>query len=271
MVKKIFLLFLFASSLLAEAVDYKVMSLLGGQDYKANQKFIQRLFSNTKAYLNKEGEPDLYKISQTLKSNGLLQLSFSSPKELEISFSIEGDPAIFMNALYDSLQAMGYYYFIAKQSLLEDSQYKFILSMNTEYAIDPVLLQEKLRDYGYEIVNIERQALTQWVYDIKEKNFQYPKAILLKNNNKSENANLNGEYWYQITQGSSLEIASKLGELWYPKVIFFDSKLKVIEVSSYEKPTKQISLRIPKTTSYIKISDVFLPASIKNGIAVTLK
>ncbi|MDE5603214.1 MAG: hypothetical protein K2I71_04770, partial [Helicobacter sp.] len=101
--------FLFADS---KSIDYQIISLLGVQDYKINQKFIQRLFNNSSEFMDGAGNPDIYKISQVLKQNGLLKLAFASPMELEVSFEIVGNPMAFTTALYDILNTMGYYYFL---------------------------------------------------------------------------------------------------------------------------------------------------------------
>ncbi len=142
-----------------KSVDYQIISLLGVQDYKINQKLIQRLFKNPLEFMDEVGNPNIYKISQVLKQNGLLKLAFASPMELEVSFEIAGNPMAFTSALYDILGTMGYYYFFVKQSVLDNYSYKFVLSMNTEYAIDPILLQERLKEYGYMALKIERTNL----------------------------------------------------------------------------------------------------------------
>lgn len=253
-----------------KSVDYQIISLLGAQDYKINQKLIQRLFKNPLEFMDEAGNPNIYKISQVLKQNGLLKLAFASPMELEVSFEIAGNPMAFTSALYDILGTMGYYYFLVKQSVLDNHSYKFVLSMNTEYAIDPILLQERLKEYGYMALKIEKQSLNQWVYEIKESNFQYPKAILLNPNEEKEQANLSGEYWYQVSQGSTLGIVSSNAILWYPKIVFFDSNLRVLEIFFQEKAVQAIKVKIPKNAVFIKISDIYLPLTIKSGLVVEL-
>ncbi len=253
-----------------KSVDYQIISLLGVQDYKINQKLIQRLFKNPLEFMDEVGNPNIYKISQVLKQNGLLKLAFASPMDLEVSFEIAGNPMAFTSALYDILGTMGYYYFFVKQSVLDNYSYKFVLSMNTEYAIDPILLQERLKEYGYMALKIERQSLNQWVYEIKESNFQYPKAILLNPNEEKEQANLSGEYWYQVSQGNTLGIVSSNAILWYPKIVFFDSNLRVLEIFFQEKAVQTIKVKIPKNAVFIKISDIYLPLTIKSGLMVEL-
>lgn len=269
--------FIFSGTLFAQAsmqnpIDYRVMQLLGVEDYRINQKFIQRLFSDQGYFLDGKGQPDLYKISKTLKQNGLLKLAFKQPMELEISFVIEENPQTFVSVLYDVLDAMGYYYFLVKQSLLDEKKFKFILSMNTEYAIDPVLLQEKLREYGYGVQGVERTNLSQWNYQIALLlEFKYPKASALVFNELNHKANLKGEYWYSIENGQELEIKSSNNVVWYPKIVFYDESLNILEIVSSQKLMRQIQKEIPKNTKFIKITDTYLPITIKNGLDVVLQ
>ena len=75
----IFVKCVFGEATLQNPVDYRIMQLLGAESYKVNQKFIDRLFSNQGYFLDKQGQPDLYKISKTLKQNCLLGLKFKQP------------------------------------------------------------------------------------------------------------------------------------------------------------------------------------------------
>lgn len=269
---------LWAVSLIAQTsefqnpIDYKVIQLLGVQEYRMNQKFIQRLFSNQGYFLDHQKQPDLYKISKTLKQNGLLKLTFTQPMELEITFRISESPAAFISVLYNILNEMGYYYFLLKESLLDEKQFKFILSMNTEYVIDPTLLQEKLLDYGYKVQSIEQNSIHQWNYEIITTTFQYPKATKITLNDTQRKANLKGEYWYQIDhRGKTLEVKSSNGILWYPKLIFFDKNLNILEISSSQKTLQTIQKEIPKGAVFVKITDTYLPITTKNGLDVMLK
>ncbi|MCI5968225.1 hypothetical protein [Helicobacter sp.] len=262
--------FLFAQAqILQNPVDYKVMQLLGVKEYRINQKFIQRLFDNQGYFLDETGQPDLYKISKTLKQNGLLKLTFDEPMELEIAFVVQDNPQAFVSALYDVLDAMGYYYFLVKQSLLDERQFKFVLSMNTEYAIDPMLLQEKLSEYGYRVQSIERTNLFQWNYQIGLLDFKYPKASALVLNEPQRKANLQGEYWYSVENGK--EIGIKSSKEWYPKIVFYDKEFNVLEIISSAKLMRGIQTTLPKNTKFIKVTDSYLPITIKNGLEVVLQ
>lgn len=118
--------------------------------------------------------------------------------------------------------------------------------MNTEYAIDPTLLQEKLLDYGYKVRSIERSSIHQWNYTIASTTFAYPKATKLLLNETERKANLKGEYWYQIDKGKSLEVKSSNGILWYPKLIFFDKDLNILEITSSQKTSQMIQKRFQR-------------------------
>lgn len=261
----------FAQTPMQNPVDYRVMELLGVEDYRINQKFIQRLFSNQDNFLDERGQPDLYKISRTLKQNGLLKLTFKQPMELEIAFVVRDNPQTFVSVLYDVLDAMGYYYFLVKQSLLDEKQFKFVLAMHTEYAIDSVLLQEKLREYGYGVLSIEKASLTQWNYHIEHSEFRYPKADALALNQASHKASLKGEYWYSIEEGDSLEIKSSNNIEWYPKIVFYDGELNILEIVVSPKLVRTLQKEIPQHTKFIKITDAYLPITIKNGLEVKLQ
>lgn len=252
-------------------MDYSVMQLLGGENYKVNQKFIQRLFKKQDYFLDTSKNPDLYKIAKTLKQNGLLKLGFKSPMELEVVFSVTENPHTFVGTLYDILNEMGYYYFLVKQSVFDAKQFKFTLSMNTEYAIDPVLLQEKLREYGYKVQGIERTNLYQWNYAIALLGFKSPKAIPLKLGEMEKKVDLKGEYLFALSNGKALEIASSNGILWYPKLVFFDANLNILEIINTPKAVVKINEKIPKKASYVKITDAYLPITIKNGLDVTMQ
>ena len=139
--------------------------------------------------------------------------------------------------------------------MLEDEKYHFVLSMNTEYAVDPVLLQERLLAYGYHISKIEKRNINQWVYEVWQGDFQYPKAILLTINETNNHANPKGEYWYKIQEGKNISFASVGGVSWYPKIVFFDKNLKIINIVSSQDSMREINLKIPENTSFIKVSD----------------
>ena len=267
----IFLRCAFGEVALQNPVDYRVMQLLGAESYKVNQKFIDRLFSNQGYFLDKQGQPDLYKISKTLKQNGLLGLKFKQPMELEIAFVVDENPQTFVSVLYDVLDAMGYYYFLVKQGLLQEKQFKFVLSMNTEYAIDPTLLQEKLAEYGYKVQSIERTNVSQWNYAVTMQNLKYPKAIALEPNKMNHSASLRGEYWYMIAGGKTLNVKSSGNVAWYPKLVFFDAQLNVVEITGSEKLMREIQKEIPKGAKFVKVVDNYLPITTKNGLEVVMQ
>ena len=213
----------------------------------------------------------MYKISKVLKDNGLLKLTFGSPKELEVSFEMGHNPAAFTSVLYDVLGAMGYYYFLVKQSRLDGEKYQFVLSMNTEYAIDPVLFQEKLRDYGYSVSRIEKRNVQRWVYSISQNTLKYPKAVPLEKNLPQSRADLKGEYWYSLKEGGSLIISSVDGASWYPKIVFFDENLRILKVEALEDSVYETKVVIPNGTVFVEISDYYLPIAIKEGLKVILR
>ncbi|PZT48737.1 hypothetical protein B6S12_02525 [Helicobacter valdiviensis] len=271
MVKKLFLILFCSGIVFANSVTYSIISILGPQEFQRNERFINKVFAKEENFLNGKGEPNLYKISQALKANGLLSLTFGVPKELLVEFEIKENPLVFMNALYEVLRAMGYYYYLIKESQIDEKGYRFILSMNTEYAIDPVILQEKLKEYGYEANLIERKSLQEWKYSFKNVEFKYPKATQLLLNESKFMANLAGEYWYQCEGGNKLILESANGAKWFPKIVFFDKFMNIIEVEETKESVQKLEVTLPKEVKFIKVSDTFLPINIKNGLNVIMQ
>ncbi|CAM2781664.1 hypothetical protein [Helicobacter burdigaliensis] len=271
MVKKIFLCLCFSGIIFANSVTYSIISILGPHEFQRNERFIQRIFAKEDNFLDGKGNPNLYKISQNLKTNGLLNLTFGAPKELLVKFEVKENPLIFMNALYEVLRAMGYYYYLVKQSQIDEKGYQFTLSMNTEYAIDPVILQEKLQEFGYEATLIEKINLQEWKYSFKNLEFNYPKAVQLPLNEIKFMANLGGEYWYMCDGGNKLVLESANGVKWFPKIVFFDQSMNILEVKDTKESVQRLEITLPKEAKFVKVSDTFLPINIKNGINVIMQ
>ena len=53
--------------------------------------------------------------------------------------------------------------------------------------------------------------------------------------------------------------------------MFIDKNLKIINIVSSQDTMREINLKIPENTSFIKVSDNYLPITIKNGLNVLLK
>ncbi len=56
------------------------------------------------------------KVIETLKENGLLDLFFNKPVEIELKFKTNGSALFFVKIIGDTLRNIGYYRFVTKSS-----------------------------------------------------------------------------------------------------------------------------------------------------------
>ena len=104
MVKKLILLAVSAAFCLADGVIDIASGLLDQNSAKATQ-----LFGDGSAYLNANGKPDIAKISNVLKSNSLLRLSYKQNVKVNIKFiSRQNNPLLLMKVVKDALNGLGY-------------------------------------------------------------------------------------------------------------------------------------------------------------------
>ena len=74
-----------------------------------------------------------------------------------------------------------------------------------------------------------------------------------------------------VAGGKKLDVKSSNNIAWYPKIVFFDAQLNVIEIVSSEKLMREIQKEIPKGAKFVKIVDNYLPITTKNGLEVVMQ
>ncbi len=62
------------------------------------------------------------------------------------------------------LKALGYYYATPVQAEFVDGNYRLVMLMNAESALDPVSFINEIRKYGYRVSEIVRENDTSWRY-----------------------------------------------------------------------------------------------------------
>ena len=128
----------------------KIKTFVSEDDYLKNKDFIQLIFSPQRDYYRQE-RVDIVKVAQTLKENGLLNLFFKKPQELRLSFTTSGSPLFFVKIMGDTLRNIGYYRYVTIESNLDSSEFTWVISLTSEYATDPLILQEELKKSGCSI------------------------------------------------------------------------------------------------------------------------
>lgn len=261
--------YLNALSISNQNLDNAVRNVLGENNYALNAKFIERLFGKTSSYLDGENV-NYYRICQVLKQNGLLKTNFGSPQNLEVSFLATSAHKAFSLALFESLRDMGYYSLTNRAINKNGDSIQITINLTAEYAIDPVILQEKLASFGFKAIDIKRILDSSWSYTFIPITPNLPKASTLKVGEQTKTANLKGEYLFKLNNIKNLYITSS-SQIWHPNIIFYDKNMNIISVQTSEEKTQAINISVPSGANFMRVGDMFLPGNIKSGISINPK
>ncbi len=266
---RFFLFFILTLSFLKAGEVINIAKGLLGDKYYKNRKIIAVLFRNENGFY-KGPYPDIAKIASKLKSNGLLNLYFNSPKSLEISFATEGSPLLFLKIINESLHDIGYSFFTTKEAKREGDYFYWKIVLKSESAVDPELFAKELYKRGVLITKVSQKSPTKWEYDLNIFNAE----VLAKNIDSYKEISLRKpleDYWLKISAPSSfVEISSHINDSWHPYVIFYNSSLEMVGYYFKKHREKKVKLQIPPNTKYIKISDYYSLSNIKRGLKIHL-
>ncbi|MBE0514429.1 hypothetical protein [Sulfurimonas sp.] len=250
-----------------DPVIEKVKSLISGATFAKDKEYISIIFSPREDYYTPLGRVDAVKVIQTLKENGILNLFFQTPRETNISFKTEGVPLFFVKIMSDSLRNIGYYRYVTKESLYNDSKFTWTINMISEYATDPLILSQELKKSNCEIVDVIRESQTDWVYVIDMKNAKLNVPAL----EDSEEFRLKRSlysYWLDVSKINKIEITSSRRNDWYPYIAYYDKSLKLLRVIKIDEKKSRITLNMRENTHYIKISDIYSLKNIKDDLVL---
>lgn len=245
----------------------KIKSFIDENIYEQNSAYIDIVFSPESNYYINE-RIDSVKVIHTLKENGLLNLFFEKPSELKLSFKTSGSPLFFVKIMSDALRNIGYYRYVTQESNLNSSEFTWTVSLNAEYATDPLILRRELKKSGCDIVDVERTTSTEWTYtvDMRDGFLNIPTLedgveIKLKRSLYA--------HWLNVSNVEKIEIAGSRRNDWYPYIAYYDSSLHLLKVIKRDTKKRRIRLYIPKNAHYIKISDLYTLKNIRDALVLT--
>ena len=245
----------------------KIKSFLEEENYNENEAFINVIFEPKSAFYENE-RVNTVKVIQILKENGLLNLFFAEPMELKLNFKTSGSPLFFVKIMGDTLRNIGYYRYVTLASNLDASEFVWNISLTSEYATDPLILENELRESGCKIIDIERSSATEWTYIIDmDKGF----LNLAKLYADSDISLKRSQYahWLDISKIQKLHISSSRRNSWYPYIAYYDSSLHLLKVFKKDRISYDISLDIPPNTNYVKISDIYSMKNIRDELLLS--
>ncbi|MDF1874182.1 hypothetical protein JHD48_00380 [Sulfurimonas sp. SAG-AH-194-I05] len=242
----------------------KIKSFVSPRSYNENEKFIKLIFKPESKYYRSD-RVDVVKVVKVLKSNGLLNLLFKKPQELQLSFKTSGSPLFFVKIMGDTLRNIGYYRYVTTESNLDSSEFTWTISLKSEYATDPLILQAELQKSGSDIIDIERISKTEWQYSIDMSN-AYLNIPILNNETEMEVKRSLYAHWLNVQSIKNLRIKSSFSDSWYPQISYYDKQLHLLKMIKKDKKTRAIALVIPESAKYIKISDMYTLKNVKNNL-----
>lgn len=249
----------------------KIENLIGTKEFNTHKNLVDLLFRNRQNYYANE-HLNYIAILKQLKENGLLKLRLKQPKEITVEFLTNADPIKSLKILNDTLKSLGYYYYFTKKTLYDgEGNLVWTIRLKTSYAIDPFILSKELSRHEVRVMDITRGANDAWQYSINTAYANIDGAIFIDTNEKVILQKPLKPYFIKINEAKTLKISSKTLNNWYPHVVFYDEHLNILKIVKKDRMFKGLTISIPETTRYIKVTDLYTLINIKRGLSITTK
>lgn len=261
---------LFVLSLESSILQEKIENILGSKQYTLHHKLIDHLFAKEENFLYDE-KLNYIKILEVLKQNGLLDLRFDQPQEMQVEIFINQNPLKSLKIFNDTLKSLGYYYYFTSDVQKIEESLLWTIRLNTEYAIDPLIFLEELKKSEVFAFDISLENRAFWKYKFDTKNGKISQAIKVDTNEKIAFDKPLDSYFLQVDEADVLKVISKKLNRWYPYIVFYNENLDVLKTVEKLRVYKGIQINIPNTTQYIKIGDKYNLINIKRGLSVIVQ
>ncbi len=269
--KNIIFLLLFASFSFADIVDDKISNYIGKNEYMAQKKILQIVMGNHNKYILENNRTDDIAILKALEKNGFMNLALSSPQKVIVTFQIDSTPLLFLKIINDSLNAMGFNFYITKKAIYDNKIFLWTISLDSEYLIDPVSLSEELKQYGSKIINVTKLDKLHWDYAISLDNAKIQSLHVVSESTYKLKKPIK-PYWINIDpEVKSIFINSYPLNRWHPYIAFFNKQLKILKIYQNNQKEEKVNIEIPQNTKYILIDDKYTLSNIRSGLKIYTK
>jgi hypothetical protein len=236
----------------------------------SSKNLIAFLFQNEDKYIDKNGNIDSILILKTLKDNSLLELYSKEPKEVELTFAAKQNPLLFIRVITESLNSMGYNFFITKKALKTSEKFIWTISLSTQNVPSPLLLNDNLKAHNAAILDIEKRG-DNWNYEIDASNAKIDTVPIAVKTRTSLRKPL-VPYMIAININvDTITFWAHASDYWSPKISFYTQNLQLIKMIEEDKKTQTIKLKPPKTAAYMKVEDKYTLENIKRGLSVLIE
>lgn len=272
MIRLWFISLLLILGLQASEIEQKIENLIGAKEYRLHKNLIALMLTNESNFFLPNGQLSYPVLLKELKQNGILNLQFSSPQDIEVEFQTNTDPIKSLKILNDTLKALGYYYYFTKSTqYTADGLLIWTIKLKTEFAIDPLIFINEISKNDCKVIEIKKTENNKWIYKIDTNFANISESIFIESNELTKLQKPLRPYFLRINQGRVLKVDSNVADRWYPHVVFYDEHLNILSIIKNDQFSKQISYDIPMNTKYIKITDFYALDNIKRGLNVIIK
>lgn len=261
-----FLISLNANSLLQE----KIENILGKKEYQINKLLILNKFNKEENFY-KNNKIDYIRLFEVLKNNGLLKLRYTKPEKTSIIFEVSKKDINLIKIIKDTLTSMGYLYYFIDYIIKDDNNIVWKINFKSASMLDPLIFFKELKKLDIDVVDVNKLDNYLWRYNIDLTNAILANTIIATKDEVLRLKKPHKAYILQIDEGEILDIISKRLNSWYPRVIFYDNKLNLLDIIKTNKVHKELSISIPQDTKYIVIDDIYTLLNIKRGLTVLVR
>ncbi|EAJ0334938.1 hypothetical protein ACS0H5_001734 [Campylobacter lari] len=222
-------------------------------------------------YKDERGNVDIYTISQILKTNSLANFILNEPKTLTFSFKAQADSVLFFKTINDTLNELGYIYFIPTELTLRENYITYKLAVDSQYMLDPGVFYKALLGSSVFIKDIYKISELNYEYELdfskaKPKvNTQIPLNTITQLNKPLR------EYIIDLQGAKSMELSAHNLDSWFCKIQFLDKNLNFIQGVESTHKQNEVNVNIPLGAKYAIIGDMFSLDNIKRGLKIYLR
>lgn len=230
-----------------------------------------KLLFEGKNYTDHLGYPKWDTISSILKTNSLVNFTLKSPTALNLSFSSQADSVLFIKILNDSLSEAGFVHFMPVKFAKDEALSIYTVRVESRYLLDPGLFSKILSKNLVYIKNIRKISYNSYEYELDFSNAHFNPSILIPINSVKELRRPHRDYLISLQGANIIKIEASPSDNWFPKLLFLDENLDLLE--SIKSPDKKNSLSrsIPSKAEYVIIGDNFNLDNIRRGLKIELR
>lgn len=255
----------------ASTLQNSVKNFVGAHKYNVNKYLILNLFKNKRSFYYKSGNLKYIRIFEVLKQNGLFNVKFTKPRNINIVIESNAQTLKTIKTIKDVLLNLGYSYYFTKNIKKESNKLYWEIYFKSEAILDPLVFAKELNKLSIRVKDIQKINSTKWKYKIDVKYANIAHSVLIQKGETKIFRKPHRDYVLKVNNARSLNIESHKRNRWYPSVRFYDKDFNLIKLIEEKRIKKQLNISVPRGTQFISIGDTYNLINIKRGLTVTVK